>query len=168
MPSNLWLIHRDRIAGVWKCISYELRGSNGRVVAKPHGDKPLGRAQISLNGYVSGLVATPDRMLGPLPSGKSWQQGEDAEVAHVARGEVMYCGYLELFEDEKGLFWRTTVEVANDPGKIGGLEERRLEFVEDNGKCYLALTPKGEIVMDVGLEAHYQYARFKRRLLTAR
>ncbi|KAM0722200.1 hypothetical protein Q7P37_001641 [Cladosporium fusiforme] len=150
--SDLWVTHRGQIAGVWKCVSYELRDSNGNMLAKPHGDKPLGRAHISLQGYISGLVANPYRMHNRLPSGRPWSQGEDAEVAHIAKGQIMYRGYLELFEDAEELYWQTKVEVANDPSMVGGIEEKRLEFIfdEEKQKTYLVLTPKKEVFMENG------------------
>jgi hypothetical protein len=123
---DLWTTHRSTLTGVWKCISFEFHStssdpnSNPTLLAKPHGETPLGRVQISPNAYLSAHVANPDRMKGPLPSGKAWQEGEDAEVARVARGCSMYCGYFELFEDEQGLYWRTKVEISSDPGRVGG------------------------------------------------
>lgn len=63
----------------------------------------------------------------------------------------MYCGYLELCEDAEGLFWRTRVEVANDPGAIGGVEERRIECREEKGKRFLVLRPMKEVVREVSL-----------------
>ena len=97
-----------------------LTGSNPTLISKPHGDNPLGRVLISPSGYLSAHIARADR-LGSLPSGQPWQTGEDKEVAHVARGLSMYCGYLELFEDEGGLWWRTKVEVSSDPTRVEGV-----------------------------------------------
>ncbi|KAK3116283.1 hypothetical protein LTR53_003535 [Teratosphaeriaceae sp. CCFEE 6253] len=153
MPENVWRKYRDRIAGVWKTISFEVcdgTGPDKKLVAKPHGDKPLGRVQISPQGYLSAHMARPDRMASPLPSGKSWQEGGDAEVAHVARGSSMYCGYLELFEDGEGLFWQTRVDVSTDPSRMGGLEVRRAELSEEGGKQYMTLQPKNDMVMEDG------------------
>jgi hypothetical protein len=149
---DLWSTHRSTLTGVWKCISFEFHDTSGpeaKLISKPHGETPLGRVQISPNAYLSAHVANPARMKGPLPSGKAWQQGEDAEVAHVARGCSMYCGYFELFEDEEGLFWRTKVEISSDPGRVGGIEERRLEFVEEGGRRLMVLRPTGEMTMEV-------------------
>ncbi|KAK3073544.1 hypothetical protein LTR53_004778 [Teratosphaeriaceae sp. CCFEE 6253] len=153
MPENVWPKYRDRIAGVWKTISFEVfdgTGPDKKLVAKPHGDQPLGRVQISPQGYLSAHMARPDRMASPLPSGKSWQEGGDAEVAHVARGSSMYCGYLELFEDGEGLFWQTRVDVSTDPSRMGGLEVRRAELSEEGGKQYMTLQPKNDMVMEDG------------------
>ena len=152
--SDLWTAHRSTLAGVWKCISFEFYSTSdptGKPIAKPHGDHPLGRVQISPNRYLSAHVANPERMKGPIPSGKAWQEGEDAEVAHVARGCSMYCGYFELFEDEEGLYWRTKVEISSDPGRVGGFEERRVEFVEDGERRLMVLRPTGEMTMEVCL-----------------
>jgi hypothetical protein len=149
---NLWSTNSSTLTSVWKCISFEFHSTSGpdaKLIAKPHGEAPLGRVQISPNAYLSAHVANPDRMQGPLPSGKAWQEGGDAEVAHVARGCSMYCGYFELFEDEQGLYWRTKVEISSDPGRVGGIEERRVEFVEEGGRRLMVLRPTGEMTMEV-------------------
>lgn len=149
--SDLWNEYRDKIAGGWKCIAFEMYDGSGpekKLISKPHGDHPLGRVIISRNGYLSAHIARDDRM-GPLPSGKPWQLGEDKEVAHVARGLSMYCGYIELFKDDQGLYWQTTVEVCSDPNRKGGLEVRRIEFVEEGGKTYMVLQPKQDMILEV-------------------
>jgi hypothetical protein len=151
MSANLWNEYRDKIAGGWSCVTYEMFDGSGpdkKLIAKPHGDNPLGKVLVSRNGYLSAHIARRDRM-GPLPSGKAWQTGEDKEVAHVARGLSMYCGYLELFKDDDGLWWQTRVEVCSDPNRIGGLEVRRLEYFEENGKAFMILQPKQDMILEV-------------------
>ncbi|KAK5123976.1 hypothetical protein LTR85_002173 [Meristemomyces frigidus] len=155
MPENIWPQHAAKLAGGWKCISFEVFNGTGpdkKLVAKPHGDKPMGRVIISRNGWLSALMARPERMAQPLPSGKTWQEGSDEEVAHVARGLSMYCGYLELFQDDDdgGLFWQTTVEISSDPNRKGGLEVTRVEYIEEGGKAYMILQPKNDMVMEDG------------------
>jgi hypothetical protein len=150
--SDLWSAHRSALTGVWKCVSFEFHDTSGpeaKLIAKPHGDSPLGRVQISHNAYLSAHVVNPDRMKGPLPSGKTMQEGGDAEVAHVARGWSMYFGHFELFEDEEGLFWRTKVEISSDPGIVGGIQERRVGFEEVDGRRLMVLRPTGEMTMEV-------------------
>ena len=149
--TNLWSEYRDKLAGGWKCVSYEMFDGSGpdkKLIAKPHGDNPLGRAMISSNGFLSAHIARRDRM-GPLPSGKAWQVGEDKEVAFVARGVSCYCGYLKLFKDDEGLYWQTTVEVCTDPNRMGGLEVRRVQMFEEGGKQYMILQPKQDLILEV-------------------
>lgn len=151
--SILWTTHRSALVGVWKCISFEFHDTSGKLIRKPHGDNPLGRVQISQNAYLSAHVANPERMEGPLPSGKAWQEGGDAEVAHVARGCSMYCGYFDLFENAEGLFWRTKVEISSDPGRVGGIEERRVAFEEEEeeegGRRLMVLRPTRKMTLEV-------------------
>ena len=149
---DIWPQYADKLAGGWKCISYHMydgEGPDKKLLATPHGDEPLGRVLISRKGFISAHLARPERMK-PLPSGKQWQRGEDAEVAYVARGLSMYCGHLKLYEDEKGLYWQTKVEVCSDPYRMGGIEERRLKFLEEDGKSYVELTPKQDMIMEDG------------------
>lgn len=126
--------------------------STSKLLAEPHGNMPLGRLLISTNGYLSAQIARRER-LGPLPSGKQWVVGEDAEVAHVARGLSMYCGYMTLVEDAKGLRWQTEVEVASDPARVGRIEERLIRILEEDGvggkKVVLELSPRQQMLTDV-------------------
>lgn len=152
MADELWSKHRDSIAGLWKCISYafyDTSGSGRKLLNKPHGDDPLGRVQISRYRYLSAHIAMPDRMQDPLPSGKAWQIGDDAEVAYVARACSMYCGHFELFEDDEGLYWQTKVEISMDPSRIGGIEERKVEVFQEGGKSYMILRPTRNMIMQV-------------------
>ena len=154
MTTNIWDQWVDKIAGGWKCVTYEMFSTGPgerKLIAKPHGDDPLGLVIISRKGFLSAHIARRDRM-GPLPSGKPWQLGEDKEVAHVARGLSMYCGYLELFEDDEGLWWQTKVEIASDPKRTGGYEVRRLKYFEEDGKPYMILQPKQDMLLEVRLE----------------
>lgn len=147
--TSLWPQYKNKIAGGWKCISYELFATESKGPPfKPHGDEPLGRVLISPSGWLAAHIANPTRF-GPLPSGKPWQTGEDEEIAHVARGVSMYCGYLQLFEDAEGLYWETTVEVSSDPNRKGGKEVRRVALLEEDGKQFMTLQPFKDMVMEV-------------------
>ena len=152
MADNIWPQYSSKMAGGWKCISYHVYDGNGpdkKLVAKPHGDEPLGRVLLSPNGWLSAHMAKPERMK-PLPSGKAWQQGGDAEVAYVARGLSMYCGYLKLFKDDDGgLYWQTKVEVCSDPHNMGSIQERKLRRWEEGGKTFMELQPKNDMVLEV-------------------
>ena len=67
----------------------------------------------------------------------------------------MYCGYLQLFEDENGLYWETTVEISSDPARMGGpLEVRRVQYLEENGKTYMILRPKQDLILEVSAAVH--------------
>ena len=156
---SVWPKHSHLIAGGWKCVSYELHSipsdpTASPTVHKPQGDNPLGRVLISPHGWLSAHIANPTRF-GPLPSGQPWQTAPDAEVAHVARGLSMYCGYLSLYEDGEGLYWETRVEVSSDPVRKGGLEVRRVELDGGEGggegRVMMTLRPVRDMVMEVSL-----------------
>lgn len=61
----------------------------------------------------------------------------------------MYCGYFQLFKDEEGLFWQTKVEISSDPGRMGGVEERRVEMYEEGNKTFMILRPKQDLILEV-------------------
>jgi Lipocalin-like domain len=152
--TEVWNEYKHRLIGGWRAISIELRASDSpdaHIIAKPHGDSPLGRAMISPNGFLSAHLVPPDRMK-PLPSGQPWQTSPDAEVAHVARAFSGYCGYLKLYRDEASgeIWWETRVEVCLDPGRFGGLERRRLRFLEgEGGREIMELRPFQDMITEV-------------------
>lgn len=108
--------YQDRIAGCWQLYSW-LQYKDGEIVGKPHGDYPLGFAQISIEGYSSSHIADPNRTKVPHPE-RTWSEHSDEDIAHYSRGISMYCGQIELFKDDQGLFWKTKVDVSSDPSRI--------------------------------------------------
>jgi hypothetical protein len=159
MPENVWSQYKDKLAGGWKIISFEIFDGDGpdkKLVAKPHGDNPLGRVLISPNGWLAAHMATPQRMV-PTESSPDFQLASDEEVAHIARGISMYCGYFKLFKEEGSaegeLWWETQVEIASDPNRIGGIQKRLLKYTEKGGKAYMELKPVKDMVFDDGTRA---------------
>ncbi|KEF58596.1 uncharacterized protein A1O9_06522 [Exophiala aquamarina CBS 119918] len=131
--------YRDRLAGCWELYSYKVY-KDGQVSGEPHGDDPRGIAQISRDGYSSSHLADPARVK-VLQKDRAWSAHTDADVAHYARGISMYCGQIQLFEDEEGLFWKTTVDIASDPSRIGGEQIRRVILSEEDGEEVMILRP---------------------------
>lgn len=131
--------YRNHLAGCWELYSY-LHCKDGKVVGKPHGDHPLGFAQISAEGYSSSHIAAPDLIKSFHPD-RTWSAHSDAEISHYSRGISMYCGQIELFQDDQGLFWKTKVDVASDPSRIGGLQVRRVVLSEEDGRHVMTLQP---------------------------
>jgi hypothetical protein len=159
MPENVWNQYKDKLAGGWKNISYEIFDGDGpdkKLLSKPHGDKPLGRVLLSPNGWLAAHMAFPQRMV-PTKSSPDFQLASDKEVAYIARGLSMYCGYVQLFKDEgseEGEFWwETMVEIASDPNRIGGIQKRMLKYTEEGGKAYMELKPENDMVFDDGTRA---------------
>jgi hypothetical protein len=157
MPENVWSQYKDKLSGGWKNTSFELFDSDGpekQLVAKPHGDNPLGRVLISPNGWLAAHMATPQRMV-PTQSSPDFQLASDEEVAYIARGISMYCGYIELFKEEESgeLWWETRVEIASDPNRIGSIQKRMLKYTEEGGRAYMELRPEKDMVCDDGTRA---------------
>ena len=61
----------------------------------------------------------------------------------------MYCGYLQLFEDDEGLYWETRVEISSDPVRKGGLEVRRVVLEGEEKGLVMTLRPVRDMVMEV-------------------
>lgn len=150
--TSAWEEYSRKIAGGWKCVTYEMFDNTGeerKLIAKPHGETPLGRVLISPNGWLAAHLARPDRMQ-KARSGQPWQTAPDQDLAYVGRGLSMYCGYMKLFKDDNGgLYWQTKVEVSTDPNRMGGIEERKVALFEENGKSYMILEPKQDMLLDV-------------------
>ncbi|EXJ82707.1 hypothetical protein A1O3_06521 [Capronia epimyces CBS 606.96] len=154
--SDLWPEYCHQLAGGWKLLSYEFYSGeppNAKLVSRPHGTSPLGRSHLSRNGYLSAHLATPARMQFS-DSDVPWAKRSDAEIANVARGLSMYCGYLQLFKDDQGLFWKTNVEIASDPTRVGGVQTRRVEYLEENGQAFMVLRLVDPIALEDGTQAH--------------
>ncbi|KAF2097127.1 hypothetical protein NA57DRAFT_77382 [Rhizodiscina lignyota] len=159
MPQNVWPQAKDKLAGGWKCIKYEIFDGDGpdkKLIRKPHGDNPLGRTILTPGGFLSAHMAFPDR-LKPTKSASDFQLCSDEEVAYIAKGFSMYCGQVELFKDpgsaEGEYWWETTVVIATDPNRIGGKQVRKLQYWEENGKQYMELRPQKDMVYDDGTRA---------------
>lgn len=131
--------YQAQLSGSWKLFSY-LRYKDGQVIAKPHGDNPLGYVQISPEGYLSAHLANPARIKPPHPDRK-WDDHSDAEIADYYRSVAMYCGQMQLFRDAEGLFWKTKVDIASDPTRIGGEQLRRVTLGEEDGIPIVTLQP---------------------------
>jgi hypothetical protein len=143
--------HQSLLSGCWKLYSY-LQYKDGQVVDKPHGDHPLGFAQISPSGYLSAHLADPKRTNASHPD-LAWSEHSDKEIANYARGIAMYCGQIELFKDDQGLFWKTKVDVASNPSWIGGEQVRRVTSSEEDGRRVMILQPlnaDAKVVCDDG------------------
>lgn len=61
----------------------------------------------------------------------------------------MYCGYMELFEDSQGLYWKTKVAVASDPTRVGGFQVRRVEPVIEEGQTFKIVRPVDPSILEV-------------------
>lgn len=150
--TEVWEEYKSTLVGCWRTVSYEMfevGGSERKLLSKPHGDNPLGRASISPKGWLAAHLARPE-LMKPLPSGKPWLTAPAEEIAHVARGIAMYCGYFKLYKNSEGqLYWQTKVEVSSDPARMGGIEERKVTLVDEGGKTYMILEPKQDMMLDV-------------------
>ena len=153
--TEVWDQYREAISGGWRCISFDLLSTDDRKpLPKPHGDSPLGntplgRIFISRNGWLAAHLAQPDRLPSPQAA-KPWSTASDGEVAHIARGLTMYCGYLKLYKDSQGhLYWQCNVEMSTDPNRLGGIQERGVTLSQENGKSYMILEPKQDMVLEV-------------------
>ena len=142
---DLWNQHKSHIVGVWKLISYDIFDSDGpdkKLIGKPHGDNPEGRAVITPGAFLSGHLMTPDR----IQTATQISTASDEEAAYIARGISMYCGNFKFCEGGNNeLWWETKVKIASDPSRIGGLQVRKLQYFEEEGKSFMLLTPKQDM-----------------------
>lgn len=123
---SLWSQHSKKLAGGWKCISFEVFNGSGpdkRIIGKPHGDNPMGRVYLSPKGYLFAQVT----------------------------GQGFYAGPIELLQDDQGLFWKTTLDIGSKAEIVGTVEERRVEYFEKDGKAFMVLQPVRDMVLEVRL-----------------
>lgn len=144
--TNVFEKHRDKLAGVWTLISWEMydsEGPEGKLVSRPHGDKPLGKVVISQSGYLSAILVTPSCLTPPLPS-DDWSQASNEDVLRIGRNLTTYAGPMEVHERDNNsgeLLWHTTVEIAHNPNWIGKHQTRLARYSEEGGVLYMTLRP---------------------------
>ncbi|KIX10469.1 uncharacterized protein Z518_01552 [Rhinocladiella mackenziei CBS 650.93] len=143
--TNVFEKYSDKFSGVWNLISWEMYDSDGpdkKLVSKPHGDDPLGKAVISPSGYLSAILV-PRACMTPFLSDE-WGHASDEEVLRVSRNLTAYAGPMTLLESENGdgsFLWHTAVEIANNPNWVGKLQTRKAVYSEENGIAYMTLEP---------------------------
>jgi hypothetical protein len=135
--SDIFATHSANLTGVWKLTSFHQYSTSTpkTLLAKPHGDKPLGRVVIASSGYLTAQVAN--------------YESDNASGELVLRGASSYCGPLQLFEDERGLYWQTSVELSSNMDRLGGVQERRAKYWEEGGRVLMQLEPVGDMTTEV-------------------
>lgn len=150
MPVDAWHKHGQRLVGCWRCVKVEMFDTTGpdrRLPVKPHGEVPMGRLMISSRGYMSVLAVNP-YVLGALQKHDNASEATDEEIAAYAREQTMYCGLLELLQEDDGqLTWQTKVEISADAKSIGCVQARWCRFEQLNGKMRLVLQSKESITL---------------------
>lgn len=148
---NVFQKHNDKFTGVWSLVSWEVYDFDSpekKLIFKPHGDNPNGKAVISKSGY-SSTIMVPSACLEPLKS-DDWAQASDEEVLRIGRNLTTYSGFVTLLEDENGGYMcHTLVQISNNPNWIGKQQVRRAEYTIEDGVEYMTLWPPRVFVQKV-------------------
>lgn len=100
--------HSAQLSGTWKLVSWEMFDSEEApktLLAKPHGDSPLGRVVISQSGYLSAILVPP-MVMAPLSS-DDWQLASDEEVLRIGRSLTTYAGPSPFSKEKMEAFYGT-------------------------------------------------------------
>ncbi len=111
---------RDRLAGVYKLVTYQRRAQNGDLT-DVYGPDPIGRITYDRAGRMSAFLMRPGRKPAKDPQAVTLEEYRD-----IHRGFVAYMGTFDV--DEASMTVVHHVEAALNPAWIGTDLKRRYEF----------------------------------------
>ncbi len=112
------------LAGVWRLLSSEFRGSAGDVIY-PLGKDALGQVIFTESGYMSAQLMKHGR---PIFASGDQASATDQEIKAAFLGYVAYYGSCEIDVKEKTL--TTYVEGSMYPNWVGGEQMRYYELTD--------------------------------------
>ncbi len=111
----------DPLVGAWKLSSFVVTHPDGRQTW-PFGERPIGLAVFTADGWASAHLMRPDRRdFADADAPPSPEEAQDA-----FRGFVAYFGRYEVDSERRVL--TTHVEGSAHPNWIGGNQVRDYEF----------------------------------------
>ena len=133
----------NHLVGTWKLLSYEMTTVSGPQgsgsTTHPAGTSLLGRIIFPEDNDMSAMVTEPSmdlqRKLSP------WNMASDEEVLRVAPPMVTYCGRFHITKSEDDILLSTKVAISLDPTWMGGLQTRKVQLGERDGRRLLMLRP---------------------------
>jgi hypothetical protein len=120
------------LAGVWRLMSSEFRGSSGDVMY-PLGEDATGQVIFTESGYMSAQLMRQGR---PVFAAGDQASGTDQEIIAAFHGYVAYYGSCKIDVKEKTL--TTDVEGSMYPNWVGG---KQLRYYELTDQTLLLKTP---------------------------
>jgi Lipocalin-like domain len=105
---------RERLAGCWRLVRYDVTPADGGETERPLGDHPLGTILYTPDGYMSAQLARP----GPYDSGD-----QEPDACYIA-----YSGPYDV--DEQASTVAHQVQVSAIPSWLGTTQIRHVQFRE--------------------------------------
>lgn len=137
---------RDKLIGVWRLVSYEMKDKASGQVTLPYGDKPEGRITYDRSGRMSAQLMRPGRspLKGKVPQAGAFAilaTASEAELREMTGGFIAYYGAFDVVEAERTIVHH--VKGCLLPNWVGTDLRRQYEFDASGRRLTLiAETPR--------------------------
>lgn len=122
---------KDKLIGVWRLVSYEMKDRATGKVTLPYGPKPEGRITYDRSGRMSAQLMRPGRnpLKGKVPGAGAaliLAGASEAELREMAGGFIAYYGTYDIAEAERTIIHH--VKGCLIPNWVGTDLRRLYEF----------------------------------------
>lgn len=136
---------REKLIGVWRLVSYEMKDKATGKVTLPYTAKPEGRITYDRAGRMSAQLMRPGRALlkGKVPQAGAFAilaTASEAELREMTGGFIAYYGTFEVAEAERTIIHH--VKGCLLPNWVGTDLRRGYEFEGDRRLTLIADTPR--------------------------
>jgi hypothetical protein len=125
-------MENEKLLGVWKLVSYEIRLADG-IVVRPMGRGVRGILMYDSSGHMAFQVIDADR---PLFASDDWLRGTPEEIRSAFEGCIAYFGTFKVNEAKGTVVHH--VEGSSFPNWCGTDRE---QFFELSGNRLTLMTP---------------------------
>lgn len=136
---------REKLIGVWRLVSYEMKDKSSGKVTLPYTAKPEGRITYDRAGRMSAQLMRPGRapLKGKVPQAGAFAilaAASEAELREMTGGFIAYYGTFDVVEAERTIIHH--VKGCLLPNWVGTDLRRGYEFEGDRRLTLIADTPK--------------------------
>jgi hypothetical protein len=135
---------RERLAGCWRLVAFEVTAVDTDDTDRPLGDGPIGMILYTPDGYMSAQLARP----GPYAD----EQGPDAYY-------IAYSGPYDVDEEARTVAHQVQVSVI--PSWLGTKQIRHVQFGEAGTLVLSATEPREGVLTKTTIRWSRQPARWK-------
>lgn len=116
---------KEKLIGVWRLVSYQVKDSKGNITY-PLGEDATGMAIYHSDGFMSVQIMSSGR---PAYAAGDIHAGPTNAVAAAAKGYLAYSGSYRIYEDENMVEHHMSVSL--NPNWVGDNQPRYVKFNED-------------------------------------
>lgn len=136
---------REKLIGVWRLVSYEMKDKATGKVNLPYGSKPEGRITYDRAGRMSAQLMRPGRtpLKGKVPQAGAFAilaSASEAELREMTGGFIAYYGTFDVSEPERTIVHH--VKGCLLPNWVGTDLRRGYELEGNRRLVLIADTPR--------------------------